>query len=195
MRRKYCVTFHAEDLPKIGHFKDEDDKKAVTSPSSSLTSPSMSLEKALELAMKAKEELNKHLPHTAAIGGYRELLEGNQRLQWNACISKTDTKKQFKLTLTQGKEKYTFSLNFKDSTATQVHFEMVPHNKQSKDLINTKALTVTKRSDSAQLGSAEYFELNIEKKVDSKIQKKVVLFERYFELDVGGKKIAIQSMR
>ena len=59
---------------------------------------------------------------------------------------------------------------------------------------DTNALTVKKRLDSAQLGSSEYFELKIQQEVDSKIKRKVVLFERYFELELGGgKKIAIQS--
>ena len=168
--------------PQYTHIEDEDENE--------ITSPSLSLDKALEMAMKAKEELNKCLPHTAAIGDYKELLEENQELQWNASISRTDTQKQFELTLTQGKskKKYKFFLNFNDSTATQMHFEIVPDNTRSKELINTKALTVTKRLDSAQLGSAEYFEL--------KIQKKVLLFERYFELELeGGRRIAIQSMR
>jgi len=158
-----------------------------------ITSPSLPLDMALEMAMKAKEELNKRLVHTAAIGDYKELLEEDQELQWNASISRTDTQNQFKLTLTKGtsKKQYNFFLKFKlndsKSTATTIHFEIMPHNKRSKDLTDANALTVTKRLESSQLGSAEYFQLNI--------QNKFVLFEKYFELELGGKRIAIQSMK
>ena len=60
-----------------------------------ITRPSLPLDTALEMAMKAKEELNKRLVHTAAIGDYKELLEEDQELQWNASISRTDTQNQF----------------------------------------------------------------------------------------------------
>lgn len=159
------------------HIRFNDDEASTSTP--------LTLERTLERALKNAEPQD--LPYAAAIGDYRELAQKDKRFQWNACISNTDTDEELALTLTRSKKEYTFRLHFVDSTDTQIDFKMVPTGRKTKsqELINTKALTVTKRSGSAHLGSAEYLELEIE--------NKPVRFERYFELMVGGKLIAIDS--